>query len=70
MTSTVEAMPFVAPKTQGSGVPDTDVVLASKNLHVYLNSLLHDYCEPFLAFMEFRNDSLHSHDINTIYTVC
>ena len=35
MTSTVEAMPFVAPKTQGSGVPDTDVVLASKNLHVW-----------------------------------
>lgn len=35
MTSTVEAMTFVVPKTQGTGVPETDLVLASKNLYVW-----------------------------------
>ncbi|MBM3691328.1 MAG: phosphate ABC transporter ATP-binding protein [Actinobacteria bacterium] len=35
MITTVEAVPFVAPKTQGAGVPDQDLVLASKNLYVW-----------------------------------
>lgn len=35
MTNVMDGAMFVAPKTQGSGVPKENIVLASKNLHVW-----------------------------------